>query len=165
MAKANKMTRSSKIISWKMARRKNTIDEISDATNTTISTLRPFLRKKFKEEATKLWAVRIKEKAGNICELPCCGKVNCEAHHIISKGSHPQFRYEEKNGMCLCNDHHYFNPIVSGHFSTSSAFNLIALLKTVNHEKWAWFMEHRAAKAYQQIDFEEEYWKLADLGV
>ena len=171
MAKANKMTRSSKIISWKMARQRKTIDEISDETNITISTLRPYLKKKFKEEATKLWAARVKNNANNICEIPNCGKTNCEAHHLISKGSHPHLRYVLENGICVCNNHHYFDPIVSGHFSTSSAVNLIEVLfvldkdRCFDTDRYIWFHCHKDDKAYQQIDFEEEYWKLAELGV
>ena len=161
MAKLVIMTRSSKIMSWKLARQRKTIDEISDETNTTCSTLRPYLNKKFKEEATKLWAVRVKNNANNICEIPGCGKTNCEAHHLISKGSHPHLRYVLENGMCLCNNHHYFDPMMSGHFSTASAVNLVDKLWGISPSRWHWFHGNKAAKAYQQIDFEEEYWKLA----
>ncbi len=167
MAKLVIMTRSSKIMSWKMAKQRKTIDEISDETNTTCSTLRPYLRKKFKEEATKLWALQVKADAGGICEIGNCYKTNCEAHHLISKGSHPHLRYKKENGVCLCNNHHYFDPIISGHFSTASAVNLVAALRFLDcakgkQSRWKWFELNRYAKAHQPIDFEEEYWKLAN---
>ncbi len=162
MAKANKMSRSAKIKSWKLARTLTAIDEISDETDTTVTTVRAYLRKRFKEEATKLWAVRIKNNANNICEIPGCGATNCEAHHLISKGSHPHLRYVLENSMCLCNNHHYFDPMMSGHFSTSSTINLVEALHEIDYGRWVWFNKHRYDKAYQQIDFEEEYWKLAE---
>lgn len=167
MAKANKMSRSAKIMSWRSAKsdKHYPIDCISDETDTTITTVRAYLRKRFKEEATKLWSVQVKEDAGGVCEIPGCGQINCEAHHLISKGSHLHLRYEKKNGMCLCNNHHYFDPMVSGHFSTASAVNLIDVLRTICSTRWEWFQEHKRDKAYQQIDFEEEYWKLIEKGL
>lgn len=170
MAKLVIMTRSSKIMSWKLSRQRKTIDEISDATNTVPSTLWPYLNKKFKDEADILWGKRIAEDAyerqGNdTCEIPACWSTGAESHHMISKASHIHLRYNRKNGMRLCANHHHFDPIISAEFSVSSAFNLTEVLKEIDPVRWKWFMEHKDDKAYQQIDFEAEFWKLADLGV
>lgn len=164
MAKANKMSRSAKIMTWKIAKARKTysIDYISGETDTTITTVRAYLRKRFKEEADKLWSLQIKEEAGGVCRIAGCFKENCESHHLISKGSHPHLRYKKQNGLCVCNNHHYFDPIISGHFSTSSALNLVDMLQTIDPEKWRWLQEHKRDKAYVQIDFEQEYWKLAE---
>ncbi len=167
MAKLVIMTRSSKIISWKMARLRKTIDEISDKTDTVPSTLWPYLNTKFKDEAIILWGKRIAEDAyerqGNdTCEIPDCWSAGVESHHMISKASHPHLRYKRKNGMRLCANHHHFDPIISAEFSVSSAFNLAEALKEIDPVRWKWFMKHKKDKAYQEIDNEAEYWKLVN---
>lgn len=35
-----------------------------------------------------------------------CGKPTSCGHHIKTKGSHPELRYEESNLVAVCNDDH-----------------------------------------------------------
>lgn len=51
------------------------------------------------------WAYMIKYRDGFTCKI--CGKKPQEprflqAHHIVAKSSHPEIKYELKNGMTLC---------------------------------------------------------------
>lgn len=90
------------------------------------STLKHKTNKAIKKKLDILWAKLVKDSAKNRCEI--CGKdTNLNSHHIISRNN-LYFRWDLKNGICLCVGHHKF-------------FNESAHLDPV----WfiGWIMEHR----------------------
>jgi hypothetical protein len=61
-------------------------------------------RKSLDKECLRLWALIVKLRAGNKCEV--CEKKNyLNAHHVFSK-SRRSVRYDLQNGLCLCSGCH-----------------------------------------------------------
>lgn len=58
----------------------------------------------------KRWRQRVYKRDGYSCQFPDCkypkGKLN--AHHIYMKWYNPEFIYDIKNGITLCEYHHKF---------------------------------------------------------
>jgi hypothetical protein len=74
------------------------------------------------------WKVRVKSWAGNVCEMAalhhkCWGEL--DAHHVISKGSHPRMKVDEENGVALCRGAH----------------DLVHKARWFKPHFWAWFNE------------------------
>jgi hypothetical protein len=96
------------------------------------------------------WALIIKLRAGFKCEV--CGKpgqpVKCypdyntgglDAHHILGKtGCRSKYRYEVMNGICLCDNHHTYDVVCSGHANTGASANLIEKLATIDPVRAGW---------------------------
>lgn len=71
------------------------------------STLKHRTNKALKKSLDILWAKIIKLRAGGKCEV--CGKTtNLNSHHIVSRNN-LRFRWDIRNGACLCVGHHRFN--------------------------------------------------------
>ena len=158
MAKKTKLLRGSKTIAWRMAKDKATIDQISDKIQVIPSMIWPYLARRFREAAIDIWSVQVREEADGKCVI--CGKTNVNAHHLISKASHPHLALEKNNGLCLCEDHHLFNREIAGHGSTHVCDNLTDWLFDHKRPQWRWYQEHKHDKSYRDIDFEAEYWRL-----
>ncbi len=60
--------------------------------------------RKLKNRALKLWALRVKERAGFKCEI--CHGAECDedekfnSHHIEHFNTSPSLRYDVRNGLC-----------------------------------------------------------------
>lgn len=55
----------------------------------------------------ELWRKIVVVRAGNRCQFYNCHKTNqLNAHHIFSKGRFKHLKYNTKNGLCLCPNHH-----------------------------------------------------------
>lgn len=96
----------------------------------------------------KMWALIVKNKAGNKCEY--CGKTDgLNSHHIFSR-SNRSTRWYVPNGVSLCVSHHVF-----GNFSAHKApIEFVEWLKESRGEDW--YKELRSiAKESVKIDFEE----------
>ena len=66
--------------------------------------------KKLKKKLLKLWSIKVKERAGNRCEVDGCSTGNAlNSHHIETFQLHSELRYEIRNGLCLCQSHHKFS--------------------------------------------------------
>lgn len=62
-----------------------------------------------KKKCLQLWARKVKEHAGNSCEVDGCKqKKFLNSHHIESFISNKGLRFEVRNGICLCPRHHRF---------------------------------------------------------
>lgn len=60
------------------------------------------------DKSIKLWSQIIHRKFNNTCQM--CGKSTgvMNAHHLLTKGSCPEHKYNTKNGILLCvNCHKY----------------------------------------------------------
>ena len=75
--------------------------------------LKPFLDKERREakegrrsERYKIWRHRVFERDNYTCAV--CGRRGCRlnAHHIKSYAYYPELRYDETNGVTLCEDCH-----------------------------------------------------------
>ncbi len=70
-----------------------------------IKTKKPNI-KNLKNKLDIIWARLVKLKAGSKCEI--CGKTaNLNSHHIVSRNN-LKFRWDLRNGVCLCVAHHKF---------------------------------------------------------
>jgi len=69
-------------------------------------------KKNLEEECKKLWRKIVMLKAKGKCQFPGCNKTEqynkIDAHHIYSKGRFRHMKYDTKNGLALCVDHHTF---------------------------------------------------------
>lgn len=78
---------------------------------------KPKKKKKDNRTATKtldtLWSKATKKLAGNKCEV--CGKVDTlNSHHVIGRSNYA-LRWEIKNSVVLCANHHKFSREFSAH--------------------------------------------------
>lgn len=53
------------------------------------------------QRTLQAWAVQVKERDGNMCQL-CFSTKKLHAHHILSKSKHPTFALLLNNGVTLC---------------------------------------------------------------
>jgi len=157
MAKATKVNRSAKIMAWKHAKARMSIDEISDSVQVTITALRSYLNKKFKEECLILWSQRDRTGQCAINDSECSGSTN--AHHVLPKGAYPHLCCEDKNRIEICENHHVFHPTMSAHRNMD---NFIAMLRLIEWENIDWYDTHRYDRVGERLDFEEIYFRLAD---
>lgn len=69
-------------------------------------------------------------------ECRCCGsKEKVHAHHILDASTHPELRYEESNGVTLCNTCHKYihNEIAGGYRYPVNQDDLDILLQLSYH--------------------------------
>ena len=72
--------------------------------------------------------------AGRVCAL--CGKAPVAGHHILTKGAHPELRYDVTNGIALCVECH-----AKAHSRGISVF--LEELRKADYEKWKLATERR----------------------
>jgi len=63
-------------------------------------------KQNLKKQCHILWREIVFKKAKGKCEYPFCDQKATQPHHIKTKGAYPHLRYDEKNGMALCYNHH-----------------------------------------------------------
>ena len=164
MAKSTKLNRSQKIMIWRLTQKKLTVPEISDKVGAARTRVAQYMHKKFKEEADKLWAEKIREHGRcEVCEtFGVENKYNLQAHHLLKKSIRPHLRYDVMNGLCVCGDHHTFNILLCPHGGIVAVGNFIEWLRKYWPSKYTYYVEHKNDKAYQDFDYETEYWKLRE---
>lgn len=82
------------------------------------------------KKADKLWALAVKKRAKDKCEL-CPKRKNLNSHHIFSR-SNARMRHNLDNGVCLCVSHH-----VWGQFSAhKSPVEFIERMKEKRGAEW-----------------------------
>jgi hypothetical protein len=52
------------------------------------------------------WRQEVVKRDKNKCQMPKCRRRCKEVHHILKYADSPSLRYEVKNGICLCWQHH-----------------------------------------------------------
>lgn len=106
-----------------------------------------------KRNVDKLWGKVI--RARGYCSV--CGETSqLQAHHLIARTRH-RYRYDPRNGICLCFKHHQLDNNISPHASMSSALNFVAFLKKNNPQQYRYFMENREDKRPVAVDYEKLY--------
>jgi hypothetical protein len=65
--------------------------------------------RRLKKKLLGLWSLKVKEKAGNKCEVEDCSTGNAlNSHHIENFVVNKELRYDLRNGICVCQSHHKF---------------------------------------------------------
>lgn len=96
------------------------------------------IKKPKHENLDTLWSKKVKEKAGNKCEV--CGKeTGLNSHHIFSR-SNKRVRWDLDNGICVCVLHHVFG-LFSAH---KSPIEFAEWLKEKRGEKWYNILREKA---------------------
>lgn len=67
---------------------------------------------RLRDMADQLWSRAVRSDWNNCCAI--CGSSACEAHHLIPR-QHEEMRYDLRNGIALCVQHHKFDPAYSPH--------------------------------------------------
>lgn len=143
---------------WRMALEGIDYKTIGDAVGFQTQAVKAYMDKRVMDEATKLWAKEI--KAVGKCEI--CGKTdNLNAHHLLEKSTWPHLRYDLSNGICLCSDHHQFNPTLSPHANTVSSHNFLQWLQENRKGQYVYFLEHKDDKTFHRISAEEAFRELS----
>ena len=110
---------------------------------------------RLRDMADQLWALAIKDDWDNRCAV-CDRSDGLNSHHLIPR-QHEQTRYDMRNGICLCCNHHQFCPDVSPH---QNAGGFLLWLETNEHERFRWLMhtlESGAHKGFSGTKNAEHY--------
>jgi len=67
---------------------------------------------RLRDIADALWSRAIRDDWNNKCAV--CGSGKCEAHHLLPR-QHERTRYDMRNGIALCSQHHKYDPDISPH--------------------------------------------------
>ena len=137
-----------------MAREGESYKAIGDAINRTSSAVKLYVHRKYKEEADKLWANEI--KAVGSCEVSGLTE-NLNAHHLLSKGAFPQFRFDLSNGVCLTADYHTFNKDICPHGTLPAMERFLEWLKTERPGQFQWYEENKHDKRPPDLTYKEAY--------
>lgn len=70
------------------------------------------IRKALDKECLSIWGKIVRTRDRHTCRL--CGRRGNQPHHIYTKSIH-SLRFDSKNGICLCSNHHTLSKDISGH--------------------------------------------------
>lgn len=99
------------------------------------------------------WGKAVRERDGNQCAI-CGEKSHVNAHHIFPKKFWKDYRFELKNGLCLCPKHHAF-----GKWSVHRGIGdliLFDFLKEYRPDQWEWI---QATLKKEEEKYWDEYWQ------
>ena len=146
---------------WKMAIKGYDYGTISKEIGFTSTSVNLYLKARFKKEASEIWSEII--RSVGVCEV--CGKtcIKLNAHHILEKSKWTHLRFDLNNGVCLCEDHHTMNPILSPHNNVVSSDNFLTWMRKNKNKKYQYYLDHKDDQLFQEIDYETEYYRLKDV--
>jgi len=133
--------------------------EIAKAVDYPTASVNIYLNNRFMEEADKLWSLSIREPAKNRCAI--CGDSPCDAHHILEKSTWLRWRYDKRNGVCICQDHHRYNRDICPHFTGTAVFNWWEWLRVYRENQYDWWKDAQYDKRPPVESYEEAYRRLA----
>lgn len=90
---------------------------------------------RLREMADRLWSVSVRSDWNWKCAV--CEFKGCEAHHLIPR-QHEATRYDLRNGIALCANHHQFCPHLSPH---QNAAGWMAWLSQGQPVRYEWYVE------------------------
>ena len=102
---------------------------------------------RLKDIADTLWSKAVKDDWCNRCAV-CGTGSELNAHHLISR-QHQATRYDLRNGICLCANHHQWNADISPH---KNAEGFRQWMETHHPLRRQWWSEMIATYAYRQFD-------------
>lgn len=114
--------------------------------------------KYWREKGDKLWSEIIRAERGCVF----CDNTNVQAHHILTKGSYPQYRHEIQNGIPVCYQHHMGQRrgLISAH---GSPMAFMDWLKEHRRWQWEWVQEARKVDCKRDLTWKESYEKLLEV--
>ena len=87
-------------------------------------------------EKSKKWARRI--KSVNKCDI-CETCDNLTAHHLWDKKNHPSLRYQDENGVCLCQEcHNGFHKQYTNKSHVTPAMYQKYKIQRITHLRMGW---------------------------
>ena len=92
---------------------------------------------RLREMADRLWSLAVRADWSWQCAI--CGTRKVEAHHLVPRG-HEATRYEIRNGIALCANHHKFNKDFSPHMH---AAGFIWWLESAHPRLAEWYFDNR----------------------
>jgi hypothetical protein len=111
----------------------------------------------YRKKCDDLWS-KIVRQVGR-CEI--CGSTGrLEAHHLLGKsGLRTKYRHDLSGGICLCSNHHKFDPVISAHGNNGSTENFLIWLSRQRTGQWDWLIRHKDDKTGQgdKPDYEAAY--------
>lgn len=102
---------------------------------------------RLREMADRLWANAVKSDWANRCAM-CGRRGNLNSHHLIPR-QHYRFRYELRNGCCLCARCHQFCPDRSPHQNPAG---FVMWLEQRHHALSKWYFAQMAGEYRRPID-------------
>ena len=84
----------------------------------------PMMKKQPRDKQLVVWAKQVYKKFDYVCQVCFITDAQFHAHHLYSKGTHPELIYELDNGTCLCAACHINFHNVFGNKTTPSDFEL-----------------------------------------
>lgn len=90
---------------------------------------------RLREMADQLWSIAVREDWNWRCAV--CGHGKCDAHHLVPRG-HESTRYELRNGIALCSQHHQWDKDLAPH---QNAAGWLLWLEEHFEELHAWYVE------------------------
>jgi hypothetical protein len=146
---------------WELLKAGDNYVSIGEAVGYTSTAIKIFAARKFKEKADELWSKQI--RAVGKCEV--CGiDYGLNAHHILERSVWYHLRFDLSNGICLCQDHHTLNPVISAHKCMPSTEEFLRWLEENRNGQFVFYQERKLDQKYQAIDFEPEYRRLLEIG-
>jgi len=64
------------------------------------------------------------------------------------------------DGLCICGNHHTFDIGICPHGGLVAVDNFKKWLEKYRPKQYKYFKKHKSDKAYQDMDYETEFWKL-----
>jgi hypothetical protein len=117
--------------------------------------------KMWRDKADRLWSELVRKQYAT---CPICGNSNTQAHHLLTKGAHPQYRLALMNGIGLCYQCHVGQKpgYISAH-GTPRAFD--DWLKEHAPDRWAWVQTARREDRHRERTWKEEYERLEEIAL
>ena len=104
------------------------------------------MKKSEERKNDNLWSAKVKELAGNKCEV-CGAEGRLNSHHVYGRRMRV-LRWDVRNGVCLCVAHHY-----EAHHKPLK-FDMFIVKK--RGEEWAEYLADREKLQYKDPQFQLE---------
>ena len=141
---------------WRMAQGGENYKDIAEAVGHTVTAVKAYVVRKYKDESMILWANEI--KAVGRCEIESCGRTeDLQAHHILEKSTWLHLSRDLANGVCLCGNHHIFDDKICPHGTLPAIEAFLKWLKHLRPGQFSWYLEHKSDRTYQEINWEQAY--------
>jgi len=101
-----------------------------------------------RDMADRLWSLAVRNDWNWKCAVcGCGGSGKLEAHHLLPR-QHENYRYDLRNGICLCSRHHQFHPDTSPHQNAAGWVQWLAEYQPNIHR---WYIETNSGVRFRQF--------------
>ena len=108
---------------------------------------------RLRDMADRLWSRAVASDWN--CRCAVCRRGNCDAHHVIPR-QHETTRYDLRNGIALCKQHHQFDADISPHQNAAGWLQWLSARWPQLHQWYVETMdsgEHRAFQGPKTADY------------